>query len=163
MVQSRRTLLAILGCQIAITGIYSFGRTGEVKAGPRTPQVFTQPPFRYAIIYKDPALNGAGRDLYILMESSEFSETNLRGLFVLLSQRFRKLPGFVAYVETSLQDIQTPEERDGVGVSEVPGNPKAGKTPAATIRHSLESDTLYIYLPSRATNHPIKIDLRAAP
>lgn len=134
----------------------------RAKAGANTPQIFAQPPFRYAIIYDDPALNSVGRDLHILIDPSEFTEGNLRTLFALLAQRFKGQPGFTAYIETSLQDIQTPEERDSPGYSETPGNPKGGKTPAATIRHSEGADMLYIYLPSRATDHPIKVDLRLA-
>src|SRR2546421_11906084 len=127
-----------------------------------TPQASTQPLFRSAIIYNDRTLNGVGRDLHVLMDPSEFSEGNLRTLFPLFNQRSRDLPGFTAYIETSLQDIQTPEEREGPGISEVPGNPKGGKTPAVTIRHSAQADSLYIYLPTRATDHPKKIDLRLA-
>lgn len=128
------------------------------KAG----QFFTPSLFRYAIIYNDAPANGVGRDLHVLMDPSEFSEANLRFLFVLLSRRFQALPGFTVYVETSLQDIQTPEERDGPGYSEVPSNPKAFKHPSATIKHSTKKDTLYIYVPSGAADAK-KIDLRVPP
>jgi len=147
-------LLCSFGASSALTPI------GHVKEDIAKRQVFPRSPFRYAIVFNDPALNGVGRDLYILMEPAEFDETNLRRLFTLLCQRFRELPGFTAYIETSLQDIPTPEERDGLGYSEAPGNPEGGKSPAATIRHSAKSDTLYMFFPSRATDHPQKIDLR---
>jgi len=95
------------------------------------------------------------------MDPTEFSEKNLRTLFGLLTQRFKSVTTYVVFIETSLQDIETPEEHDGPGYSEEMGNPNAGKTPAATIRHSPEADYLYIFLPSRATEHPKEINLRA--
>jgi len=54
-----------------------------------------------------------------------------------------------------LQDIPTPDELDGGGYSETPGNPKAFKNPSANIKHSPNADTLYIYViyvPSRAAD-----------
>ena len=147
----------ILGIFIAIQ---IFALSGILSAHPKTAQYFSLPVFRYAIIYNDPALNGVGRDLTVMMDPAEFSEVNLRLLFDLLKQRFRDLPGFTVYVQTSLQDIATPEERETPGFSEGPSNPKAFKNPSATIKHSSKADTLYIYLPSRATEHPTRIDLR---
>jgi hypothetical protein len=144
----------------AFGAIQIFARTGQARGDTSKRQAYSGPTFRYVIIYNDPAVDGLGRDLHIMMDRSEFSEQNLRALYGLLCQRFQNLPGFTVYIETSLQDIDTPEERDGGGYSEVPGNPNAGKTPAATIRHSPQADSLYIYLPSRGTDHPRKIDLR---
>jgi hypothetical protein len=143
------------------TATLTLWRTREATADSEVAQLFAQPLFRYAIVYNDPAPNGVGRDLHVLMDPTEFNEANLRSLFGLLAKRFKSLPGFTVYIETSLQDIQTPEEREGPGYSEVPGNSKGGRSPAATIRHSANADTLYIYSPSRATDHPTKIDLRA--
>jgi hypothetical protein len=146
----------------ALGTIQAFFSPGKLKGDSYGPQrLHPQPPFRYAIIYNDPGTDGSSRSITILMDPSEFSEVNLRTLFGLLSQKFKSLSKYDAYVETSLQDVQTPEEHEGPGYSEQMGNPKAGKTPAATIRHSPQADTLYIYLPSRATEHPTKIDLRA--
>ncbi len=120
--------------------------------------------FRYAIIYNDPPVGNSGRNLFILMEPSEFSEANLRILFGLLGRRFSNMPRYTAYIETSLEDILTPEEHEGIGYSELPGNPKTLRSPAATIRHSPEADSLYIYLPSRANGvRPPRIDLRLSP
>jgi hypothetical protein len=144
-----------------LSTIHTFLCPGKLKGESYGPQrLHLQPPFRYAIIYNDPGTDGSSRTLIILMEPSEFSEANLRALFGLLSQRYKSLPKYNAYIETSLQDVQTPEEHAGPGYSEQMGNPNAGKTAAATIRHSSQADILYIYLPSRATEHPTKIDLR---
>jgi hypothetical protein len=134
----------------------------QANTNAHAPQAFAHPAFRYAIIYNDPWYDNSHREITILMDTSEFSEVNLRTLFMLLSQRYKSLVGFNVYIETSLQDIDTPEEHEGPGYSECNdcGNPKGGKSPAATIRHSPERDTLYIYLPSRATENPRKIDLR---
>jgi hypothetical protein len=153
--------VATVSILVTLSTIQIFASTGLTSASPNTSQAFSLPVFRYAIIYNDPAANGVGRDLTVIMDPSEFSESNLRLLFNLLKQRFRDAPGFTAYIDTSLQDIATPEERETPGYSEGPGNPKAFKNPSATIRHSAKADTLYIYLPSRATEHPTKIDLRA--
>jgi hypothetical protein len=146
----------------AVGAIQLFVLHAQAKTNAHAPQVFAHPVFRYAIIYNDPWYDKSHREITILMDPSEFSEANLRTLFMLLSQRYKSLTGFNAYIETSLQDIDTPEMHEGPGYSECKdcGNPKGGKSPAATIRHSPECDTLYIYLPSRATEHPNKIDLR---
>ena len=146
----------------ALGTIHAFFSPGKLKGDPYGSQrLHPQPPFRYAIIYNDPGTDGSSRTLIILMEPSEFSEANLRTLFGLLSRRYKNLPKYNAYIETSLEDVPTPEEHEGPGYSEQMGNPNAGKTAAATIRHSPQADKLYIYLPSRATEHPTKIDLRA--
>jgi hypothetical protein len=159
----KKLSVAAVSVLATFSAIQILALTGRVSARPNTPQVFSLPVFRYAIIYNDPALNGVGRDLTVMMDPSEFSEVNLRLLFDLLKQRFQDMPGFTVYIQTSLQDIATPEERETPGFSEGPSNPKAFKNPSATIKHSPRADTLYIYLPSRATEHPTKIDLRVLP
>ena len=118
--------------------------------------------FRYIIAYNDPALDRVSRDIRVLMDASEFSETNLRALFKLLRTRFKDVPSFRVYVETSLQDIDTPEEREGPHLSEAPADPKGFQSPSALIRHTPDADSLYIYSPSRrdAKYPPDKIDLR---
>jgi hypothetical protein len=149
-------LLATLGT------IQLFLKHTQANTNAHAPQAFAHPLFRYAIIYNDPSYDKSHREITILMDQSELSEANLRTLFMLLSQRYKSLTGFNAYIETSLQDIDTPEMHEEPGYSECNdcGNPKGGKSPAATIRHSPERDVLYIYLPSRATEHPKKTDLR---
>jgi hypothetical protein len=123
-------------------------------------QSYRQPSyFRYAIIYNDPGMDGMSRDLEILMEPSSFSEKNLRIMSDLLNRRFKDVSTYNAYIETSLEDIETPEERDPPAISERAGNPNSGKTSAATIRHSPKADMLYIYVPNRES-HPVEIDLR---
>jgi hypothetical protein len=142
--------------------IHLFVLHAQANTKNHAPQAFAHPVFRYAIIYNDRWYDKSHREITILMDPSEFSEANLRTLFMLLGQRYKSLTGFNAYIETSLQDIDTPEMHEEPGYSECNdcGNPKGGKSPAATIRHSPERDTLYIYLPSRATGNPRKIDLR---
>lgn len=156
----KKVYIAGVSVLVTLSTILIFALTGLLSAHTMTAQYFSLPVFRYAIIYNDPPLNGVGRDLTVMMDPSEFSEVNLRLLFDLLKQRFPELPGFTVYIQTSLQDIATPEERDTPGFSEGPSNPKAFKNPSATIKHSAKADALYIYLPSRATEHPSKIDLR---
>lgn len=144
--------------------VHLFTWHNETVIRAHTPQAFAHPTFRYAIIYDDPGYDKFHREIIILMDPSEFSEANLRTLSTLLNERYKKLAGFNAYIETSLQDIDTPEMHEEHGYSECKdcGSPREGKSPAATIRHSTERDTLYIYMPSRTTTTPTKIDLRAA-
>jgi hypothetical protein len=97
------------------------------------------------------------------MDPEEYSEGHLRGLFYLLSARFKSVPVYTVYVETSVQDLLTPEEREGPGYSEMPENPKAFKHPYATIEHSTAADTLYMFLPESKDQWPMKVDLRIAP
>jgi hypothetical protein len=156
------TSLKAITLLVTIGVFYLFVQTGTAKG---TSQIFAHPVFRYAIIYNDRGMDGSSRDITILMDPSEFSEANLRILFVLLGQRFKNTPSFNAYIETSLQDIDTPEQHEAPGYSEYngPGNPKAGKTPYATIRHSPKSDTLYIFQPPRGAESKRKSDLGVPP
>lgn len=123
-------------------------------------QIAYQPILRYAIIYNDPTQGPTSRKIKILMQPSELSEANLRILFELLSRRLKDVPSYDAYIETSLEDIDTPEEHEeSIGTSEGPSNPKAFQHPSASIRHTPEADTLWMFLPSRAAQ-PQKINLR---
>jgi hypothetical protein len=153
--------LNTLALFVTISVFYMFVQTGQAKRSGGTPQTFAHPVFRYAIIYNDRGMDGSSKDITILMDPSEFSEANLRILFILLSDRFKSIPSFNAYIETSLQDIDTPEQHEEPGYSEYkgPDNPKAGKTPYASIRHSPKSDTLYIFQPPRGAGNQRKIDL----
>jgi hypothetical protein len=143
--------------------IQALSQNGQQNAPAHPPRAYSGPAFRYAIIYDDARPSMASRDITIMMDSSEFSENNLRTLALLLSERFKKNPTYTVFIETSLQDIQTPEEHEGPGYSESPSSPKAFQHPSATIKHSPRADTLYIFLPSRATEHPKIIDLRIPP
>jgi hypothetical protein len=134
----------------------------ELRAGNNKPQVFVNPAFRYAIIYVDPGYDEHRKEITVLMDPTEFTEKNLRTLFLLLSERYKNLYAFDAYIRTSLQDVPTPEQHGPNGYSEDPTiNPKAGMSPKAIIRHSSERDALFIYSPSKGTETPpLKIDLR---
>jgi hypothetical protein len=101
----------------ALGTIHAFFSPGKLKGDPYGSQrLHPQPPFRYAIIYNDPGTDGSSRTLIILMEPSEFSEANLRTLFGLLSRRYKNLPKYNAYIETSLEDVPTPEEHEGPAI-----------------------------------------------
>lgn len=171
MTRLRRILSPGRLCFIGLAFLTAVGATptavqpSHVQKAAADRQTYFGPLFRYVIVYDDPALDGAGRDFRILMDPSGFSEANLRTLFVLLRERFKGLSAFTAYVETSLQDIQTPEQHDGPGSSEEPTDPKAFQHPSATIKHSPEADSLYMFVPSRRESKypPAKIDLRIPP
>jgi len=153
------TALALL---VLSGGVGLFSRGRDPGRGNRAQNSYYGSSFRYIIAYNDLALDGTSRDITVVMDPSEFSEINLRTLFRLLRNRFKGVPAFTAYVETSLQDVPTPEERDGPHISEEPTNPKAFRNPSAMIKHSSNADSLYIYSPSRreAKYPPAKIDLR---
>jgi hypothetical protein len=159
--------LILIGCVVISTFLAAFGafQASAQKSTTKVDLVHSIYPaaFRYAIIYQNPPVGNSGPNIIILMDPSEFSEMNLRTLFGLLSLRFEAMPRYTVYIETSLQYIQTPEEHEGPGYSERPEKPNAAKTPAATIRHSPESDTAHIFQPFRGAGPPRKIDLRITP
>jgi len=138
------------------------GASTEKLTPQETGRKYNGPPFRYIIAYESSMIGGAGKDLTILMEPEDFSEMNLRILFKLLMQRYPQAKELNANVETSLQDIATPEERDKPKSSEEPANPNAMLHPSATIRHRMEGDSLHMFVPSRrgAKNSATPIDLR---
>jgi hypothetical protein len=162
-----KTFKVRVACLVSLSFLPIFGagqtwcKSENGKEVKRTAQSPYRAPsyFRYAIIYNDPDMDGSSRDFEILMDPSAFSEKNLGILSLLLNRRFKNVSTYNAYIETSLEDIETPEERDPPAISEQAGNPNSGKTPAATIRHSPKADMLYIYLPNRGSQ-PAEVNLR---
>lgn len=77
----------------------------------------TRSPFRYAIVANDvdPAIDRrdeARRFVEVLINKPAFSKENLTTLFWLVSKRFPKPNLLFIDVFISLDDVQTPEERD---------------------------------------------------
>jgi hypothetical protein len=79
-------------------------------------------PFRYVIVEntfdkdENPELNS--RAVEVLLDGKAFSEKNLKTLFALVSKRFPKSDQLYIWVYTSLEQIPTPEEKDGGATSE---------------------------------------------
>lgn len=81
--------------------------------------------FRYAIVSNN--LEGGSRKvsrrfLEVLIDKSAFNEDNLILLFDLLAKRYPKPHTCFTTVYTSLNDIETPEERDRPLFSEIAGD-----------------------------------------
>jgi hypothetical protein len=97
--------------------------------------------FRYVIIRE--ALLHNGRVAVVLIDSKQFSETNLRALFRLLSQRFPEPEELHVAVFTSLEQFPTPEEEDyerSAPTDELPYVKKIEKYPNATYTRSKNNE-----------------------
>lgn len=110
---------------IGLCTILACGNPGVLGDGARTTVAQVpryRSPFRYVIVYdiNPPVAKGEtpARTLVIFMDESSLTEKNLRYLFHLLDVRFPRPQEFEAIIQTNLQDIDTPEERDGPHVSE---------------------------------------------
>jgi hypothetical protein len=95
-------------------------------------------PFRYVIVYNE-IVGGeddpreAFRYVEVLLDERAFSEKTLKELFRLLSKRFREPKDMDVAVYTSLEQIDTPEERDAGKISEGPGDPALDRYPSALL------------------------------
>lgn len=74
-------------------------------------------PFRYVIVHNEVIVNehepsATHRNVEVLLDVKAFSENTLRQLFVLLSKRFPSPDSLTVDVYTSLEQVDTPEERD---------------------------------------------------
>jgi hypothetical protein len=94
------------------------------------------------------------------MDHAAFSEANLRVLFDLVSHRFPQPTRFDVFVETSLQDIETPEEKDLGGESEISGDSHEGQSISAFMMRSENLDLMRVYTPSHGGNKSKTIVLR---
>ena len=79
-------------------------------------------PFRYVIVHNevDPAISKddeASRFVEVLLDGKSFSKENLIVLLKLISKRFPKPYILHINVFTSLEDLETPEERDQPKIS----------------------------------------------
>jgi hypothetical protein len=85
-------------------------------------------PSRYAIVYNDivaetDSPKGTYRLVQVLLDERSFSEETLRELFSLLSKRFLRPRNLRVSVLTSLDQVETPEERDAPKISNMPDHP----------------------------------------
>lgn len=94
--------------------------------------------FRYVIVYNEIVggeddLREAFRYVEVLLDERAFSEKTLKELFRLLSKRFREPKDMDVAVYTSLEQIDTPEERDAGKISEAPEDPALDQHPSAVL------------------------------
>jgi len=96
-------------------------------------------PFRFIIAYDDPWSDGdsSHRMLTVLMRPEDFTEENLRYLDSFIRQRLKGSKKFVVRVETSLFDVDTPDERAQAGreSEQDSKDPNVGESPYALIYH----------------------------
>jgi hypothetical protein len=119
-------------------------------------------PYRYAIVYNNleegTNVSPSRRYLVILLDRKAFSEANLRDLFLRLSERFPAPIWMDAFVETSLEDVQTPEENDLPLESEIQVDSSEGKSPRAIMQRSPSRRDITIWSPL-ASSRPYTIVL----
>jgi hypothetical protein len=87
-------------------------------------------PFRYVIVNnrtigRSPRRMDGHRLVEVLLDDKAFSEDNLRELFKRVSRRFPAPRVLSVDVYSSLEDVKTPEEREGAQMSEGPDDPRA--------------------------------------
>jgi hypothetical protein len=98
--------------------IIFFGFTSEAQTTQSNTQSKTfRSPFRYVIVSNksDPAISRKDenrRFVEVLLDGKSFSKENLIALFKLVSRRFPKPNLLYVNLFTSLEDIETPEERE---------------------------------------------------
>ena len=97
-------------------------------------------PFRYLIfenvVQNDDSGGSASRDVAILMEEKAFSVENLKKLYHLVSRRFPNPQLLNIWIETSLVQVPTPEEKDEGASSERPRDPQRAAHPRALVIRS---------------------------
>jgi len=79
-------------------------------------------PFRYVICENEIKSVGE-RKITVLMDPTSFSEDNLKRLYYLVSQRFPDPASMSVWVNTSLWQVETPEEAEVPHISEVGDDP----------------------------------------
>lgn len=127
-----------------LTGLELLGQ----QTGPR-PHFGYRSPYRYAIVYdilrEQPRFSPPTRTLVVLLDPKAFSDSNLRDLYLLLSTRFPKPDFLDVNVETSLEDIATPEESESPHSSGAQTSPEEGKAPNALFHRSAGTQEIAIW------------------
>lgn len=108
--------------------------------------------FRYVIINNevtnDLDLSDDGyRYVEVLLDDKAFSEENLGKLFELVSKRFPTPKVLHVQVYTSLEDVETPEEREEGKISEVSADPSADNYHRAFYLRDADGNEWFSYNP----------------
>jgi hypothetical protein len=107
-------------------------------------------PFRYVIVSNE-IINVTGdaedafRHITVLLDERSFSEQTLKELFMLVSKRFLQPSRLEIRVYTNLEQIDTPEEKDLGGESELPYDPTTDKYHRALFIRSRDGGELFRY------------------
>jgi hypothetical protein len=119
-------------------------------------------PYRYAIVYnnlrEETNVSPSQRHLVVLLDRKAFSDSNLQDLFLLLSDRFPNPIWMDAFIQTSLEDVTTPEENDLPAESEIQVDSSEGKSPVAVMQRSPSRQEITIWSPL-ASSRPYTIGL----
>ena len=110
-------------------------------------------PFRYIIISNEVSnLSGdpkdANRTVSVLLDEKAFSEETLKEMFKLVSKRFPEPKRLDIWVYTSLEQLDTPEERDRGVISESDNNPVFDNYHRALFFRSQDGDEVFRYNPN---------------
>jgi hypothetical protein len=119
-----------LGVCAALVGYLLLGRFAApvaITVSPERLQPFRSE-FRYLILSSE--VNTVGgqevRNVTVLLDDKSFSGETLRKLFVLLLARYPQPDRMFAWVKTSMEQVQTPEEKDLHGSIRVSGANEPG-------------------------------------
>lgn len=122
-------------------------------------------PFRYVIVSdnvsgeeSDP--NDDARHVDVLLDDRAFSETNLRLLFKLVSERFPAPQMLDVRVYTNLEDVETPEEREAFKASEGPDDPSDYKYRRAFYFRDYHGNEWFTYNPNPPSRDTITIVIK---
>lgn len=138
--------LFLIGCGLAeANGRYMLQGSDQRRS--------SRVPFRYVIISnevngKPSAPNDGYRYVEVLLDDRAFSESNLKELFKLVSRRFPTPRVLHVQVYTSLEDVETPEERDAGRASEGPDDPSADRYHRAFYLRDADGDEWFSYNPN---------------
>ena len=107
-------------------------------------------PFRYAIVSNkiDPAISRKDetrRFVEVLLDGKSFSKENLITLLKLVSKRYPKPHLLYVNVFTSLEDVETPEEREQSKISGSDNSSASNQSDLAVFIRTKEKSFFYIY------------------
>ena len=110
-------------------------------------------PFRYVMISNEVSnLSGdpkdANRTVSVLLDEKAFSEETLKEVFKLVTKRFPEPKRLDVWVYTSLEQLDTPEERDRGVISESDNNPVSDNYHWALFFRSQDGDEVFRYNPN---------------
>jgi hypothetical protein len=108
-------------------------------------------PFRYVIASNeiDDRFNEKSRGIDVVMDRKAFSEQNLKLLYQLLAKRFPIPYDMTVFCYTDLEDIPTPEERDGP-ISTPPEGPGLRTTTRVSAKMAGHPHPLAVFLRNEA-------------
>ncbi|HZE71873.1 MAG TPA: hypothetical protein VE135_20380 [Pyrinomonadaceae bacterium] len=142
--------------------------TGNIAGGVNKSmsQISNRSPFRYAIVSNE-VIDDSGtppKDAYryveVLLDEKAFSENNLKELFKLVSKRFPKPKVLHVQVYTNLNDVETPEEREGPKMSEVPDDPSQDRYHQASYLRDDDGNEWFTYNPNAPRTGTKKVILK---